>query len=874
MSRSFSRNNSLLPRLGGTGSPEYTIEFETGPASQQHRIRASESTIRWYNDLTSRKVQYLQLCKESAQYYAVITLEDGSIFQLKFAPSKTPRHPRNIIEGVGDVACPISDMKFIIAACLPLCQRLEPAQASHGTLFALALATIIARKCVDIKSDHLTGTGTPLDEFWRDIVSSTKSANQPLWEGAIVDSIRDQVRNWVFLQAREHVAGCLFRRKQEPVSFRDPYGVNAGASMLENDPTTQIVDLPEQRRAPSDTVDKRERTSAASVVAWLEFLGPKQVANCLALWDATWSTTWEKEWSNTWVEFWAKRRGENIWNVVKPSQFTNHIPLTTGRTSGKIARKIPIDTSIMFEFIVKMPSNSLLQWECEHAAQFRNDQEDREIPSVRNKEVLWFKSWRLLRYPNPPNSWCPSWELAIVMAWVLRWEKAVETGQKLQAQGRIQAGNNQRQIVTGLATASPLGSQEQLSNIAPHAGNIATTSPFGQATAEPQSTPLVRKTKYPRNKLLTVTRLLGQMKSRYLKRVFEQHRIANQADQISRDCQGAPVYLLDKVVDFAWDIAYKTPGSPESNLSNAAASAFHLAKKNFGGQVPNRIAALPIDKWEQVYKEAWEKTWKKCWREAWTTIMKETEKIVSERGIQEGLSCARDDEDRRLAQRVVSSQSSDEPMHKLEPTVILSPRARASLEIVESKMLRTDLTMDYRRCIPSIFVSLEQLYRELAHSGPVAHPKMEIRMFEEKPLLQAIAYAKSKTKALWDQKPEEERFQLLSHAEFQNQVKRIISDIAEAQSQVLEQSAVEWMAEVWQEVIAISSSIDKDFIPESNEPQHRFRTLPVRATTHHGQRVDTLNFGRESQPLGENQNRPSFIGRILNHRKTRSEPSS
>ncbi|CAE6509247.1 unnamed protein product [Rhizoctonia solani] len=757
-------------------------------------------------------------------------------------------------------------MKFIIAACLPLCQRLEPAQAHHGTLFALALATVIARKCVDIKKDRFTGTGTPLDDFWKDIISSTNSANQPLWEGAIVDSIRDQVRNWVFLKAREHVAGCLFHREHASALFGDPREINSGTSV----PVTQ-PHRPAQRHTHSDTVDEKERTSAASVVAWLEFLGPKQVANCHAQWDTTWSSTWEKEWSNTWTEFWTKQQGENNWNVVKPSQSTYHIPLTTGRTSGKMAKKIPIDTGIMFEFMVKMPPNSLLQWECEHTSQFRSSYEDRETALVPNKEVVWFKSWRWLRYPNPPNSWCPSWELAIVMAWVLRWEKAVEAGQKRQAHNRIQPGSNQRQIVTNLTTASPLGSQEQLSNMAPHPvenTNITTIAPSGQTKAEPQPTPLTRKIKYPRNKLLTVTRLLGQMKARYLKRVFEQPRIAN---QISRDCQGHPVYLLDKVVDFAWDIAVKTPGSPESNLSNAAANAFHLAQKNFRSQVPSRAAALPIDKWQQVYKGAWENTWKRCWREAWTTIMKETENIVSERGIQEGISCARDDEDRRIAQRVVSSQSFGDPTHKLEPTVILSPCARASLEVVESKMLRTNLSVDYRRCIPSIFMSLEQLYQEMAHSGPVVHPNMEIRMFEEKPLLQAIAYAKSKTKALWDQEPEEESFQVMPHAEFQNKVKSIIDDIPEAQSQILEQPAVEWMAEIWQEVIAVSNSMDKDFIPDSSEPKHAYKTLPVRAAT---QRVDTLNSGRAPQPLRENHNRSSFLGRFFNHRQTRSEISS
>ncbi|KDN37824.1 hypothetical protein RSAG8_09878, partial [Rhizoctonia solani AG-8 WAC10335] len=65
-------------------NPEYTIEFEAGPASQPPRIGAAETTIRWCNDLNTRRVQYLQLCKEGAQYYTVITLEDGSIFQLKF----------------------------------------------------------------------------------------------------------------------------------------------------------------------------------------------------------------------------------------------------------------------------------------------------------------------------------------------------------------------------------------------------------------------------------------------------------------------------------------------------------------------------------------------------------------------------------------------------------------------------------------------------------------------------------------------------------------------------------------------------------------------------------------------------------------------
>ncbi|CAE6407420.1 unnamed protein product [Rhizoctonia solani] len=773
------------------------------------------------------------------------------------------------IEGVGDVACPISDIKFIIAICLPLCRLLNPTRASHRTLFALTIATAVARKCVEIKKKHATGTGTPLDDFWREIILSTKSANQPLWEEAIVNSIHDQVRNWVFLKAREHVAECLFQHERDfgPVtgSSAEPVQESELQGSIESTFAQSALSLTGMQ-THSTTLGEKERNSAASIVAWLEFFGPNQVASSLTLWDTTWSSTWDKEWGKVWIESWTNHQGENDFKVATHTQFTDHIPVTTGRVSGKIAGKIPIDTNVMFELMVKMPVNSLLEWEYDYTKHFRNCQGNKgaETATTQGKEVAWFKSWRCLRYPNPLDSWCPSWELAVVMAWVLRWEKAVEAGQ-LEVQKGTHRGTNYQRIVAGPVTVSPTGSQEQVSSAAPHAGGRAPTG-----TVEPRAPPT--KSKYSRNKLMATTRLLGQMKARYLKRVFEQPNITNQIDQVSRSCQGNPPCLLDKVVDSAWDIALKTPESPESNLSSTAANAFHLTKKNFGIQLASHIAALPKNDWELVFKKAWQETWKKCWREAWAAVMKEAEKVAFARGQQEGMSCTRDDEDRKLAQQVAPSQPSIKPMFRLEPTVILSHKAQASLGIIERKMLHTNLPVDYRRCVPSIFISLEQLYRAMSHSSPVVHPKMEIKMFdsEEKPLLQAIVYAKSKTKALWEHKLEEESFQIVSHADFQSKVKRMIEDISETPDQDFDQPAtkLELMAEVWQEAIAISSSIDWDFIPEVSEPKSAFKTLPLRGPTRYSsQRAVEIGSGREFKEGGSRRNRDSVINRIFIPRK-------
>lgn len=344
------------------------IAFQPPPDSgQQHlttnatrplrRERPNEDTLAWYYSLVSKNIQSMRLHKgDGGSCFVTLLMQDSSLFKLELSQRNSSGSSRSAkvvcimsrlrdtasllssrwisIELAQDPPPPVADMRFVLAICCGACRLLHPSKPGHTLLFALALVTSVAQKCIPIHNHLTDNTGTPLDGFWREVSASTEVISRSPWQDDIASERRSRVRDWIFRAAREHIQSSFFNM---------------------NSPGNQ-----------KNEVRQRQRTLAASVVAWLEFSTSQLETASLVTWDAEWDATWRREWGKEWEANCENEQELSRLALIKLANntefhdfvFSNSTIGANGRLSGRIAGRMSMQVSLA-SAAAKIPERSL-----------------------------------------------------------------------------------------------------------------------------------------------------------------------------------------------------------------------------------------------------------------------------------------------------------------------------------------------------------------------------------------------------------------------------------------------------------------------------------------------------------------------------------